>query len=596
MKIKAICFLSILVFSSCSTLKRDVARVPANHLPEVYESKKIIYVFTGPGAMAAEYPIATSLKEIPVEVSFTNPLPNSVSCKVGEMGRFSKKTKYTLAPYSNGTFQTIFCKNDYDGKSEMPYSDQIEVVYRIQNRTKNMPFDQTQEYISYDKLLDELEDRNPSDELLGYVEDSLVEETHELNYENGLSFELDISSEAVELSLFDGKIKFDEGWFSSETTGPEGVEPKKRKKDTLDDPEMNAYELSCTLGDKMVKASEFEQLFFFDFNGKINCKVNLYYKYAKNEHEGSYKVLLKRTPLKKVQDKLEALVDDEELAHMQSMERIWQGDKSDMHEALKVIQNDQMAASDTFRSRVSQIKRKKYENKRDGIINSMFPEEVKGIIGRGVSSFKFTPVQKKYFLPNGKVKSKTYLLLSGRTDGLFKSPYFNFSFEYTPFGENINVYLYAEDAWQDGMKPVEMNVCLADKQNFYRELFDLQTRGNEEEIYIQDYMDSLSRYKNVGGVGSCVVFDSENSSLSRSEEFFWIGGDKDANDIRKIESFGAAYYGKFNELDLRHIYEVKGDGHPAKGSQHPGTNFVEEQQGIIAIPKTLDGAEAFVEP
>lgn len=596
MKLLALCIFVILSLSSCSSVNRSVSRLPANHLPEVYEFKKELYIFTGPGSMAAEYPIATSLKNLPVEVSFTKPLPDSVSCKVGEMGRFSKKMNYTLQAYANGAFQTIFCKNEYDGKSDMPYYNRVEVLYRINNRTKSMPFDQTQVYLSFETLLDELEDRTPSDDLIKYVEDSLEENIYELNYENGLSFELDITSEAVELTLYDGEVKFDEGWFSSETTGPVGVEPSERKRDTLDDPDMNAYELSCTFDDKVVKASEFKQLFFMDFNGKVTCRVNLYYKYAKNQHEGSYRVHMKRVPLNKIKQKLESLVDEEELAHKEVVEKIWREDKSDLDLIWQSIAGDQSQALDNFNARVAQIKRSRYENKRDSLINSLFPEEVKGVIGRGVSSFKFTPVQKKYFLPNGAVKSKTYLLMTGRTDGLFKSPYFNFTFEYTPFGENINVYLYAENAWKDGFKPIEMEVCLADKQNFYKDLFDLQKRGNSEQIYIDDYVKKLSKYQTAGGVGQCVVFDSENSSLSRSEELFWIGGDTDAKNMKAIESFGATYNGKFNEVDLRYIYEVEADHHPAKGRKYQERQFVQEQQGISGIPKSLDGSNPFLEP
>lgn len=570
--------------ASCSLTEEAPKRAPANHLPEEQSHVKELKIFTGPGLMQAEYPIATSHKNAPLEVVISS-LPGAVECKLGEMGRFTKELRYTLAPYRSGSGETVYCRNPYDGRSDYPSYEKVEITQTIQNRTKSLPFTESAPYKAYSSMVDELEDLEPSDDLLSFTEDRMSAAVHKLDYENEFQFEYEVNSHAVEISAFTGQVKFDEGWFRSSESTPVGIEADEKKRETLTHPERPAYELVCSLGDRVVRASEFEKIFIFDFSGKVQCHVNLYHKYAKKKHKGSYEVEVKQVSHDAILAALESDLDVEGEVHKNNIERMWKEDIVDFTHGISKVQQNQSQAQSAFADRVKQIDRQKFETKRDRVVNTLFPKEVKGAIGRGVSIFTLTPVQKKYFLPDGKVKSKTYLSLKGSTYGLFKSSEFSFDFAYTPFGEDYSVYLYAEDVWKDGLDPIEMKVCLADKKNFYQELFSLQKTGNTQKLYMQDYLDRLGAYQ-VAGVDKCVVFDGEEFSLSRKDEYFWIGQDDDT--AVTVDAFGAAYEGSFNEVTLRHTFEQIGP-HPFKGKQVPKNAVSGKKEGSrFVIERSLD--------
>lgn len=574
--------LGSIILSGCSS--SDKARFPANHLPNEHTTESELKIYSGPGAMSAEYPVASSLQEIPVEVELS-PLPEGVECKSGEVGSYSKNNRFLLSPYSAGGGETVYCRLAHDG-ADYPRFATVKAKYTIANRTKYLPFQDTNEFKTYDSYLNELESMNPSPGLLQLTEGVMETKTVVMDYENGFDFEIELTGEALEVASFGGNVKFDEGWFSSSESSPEGIEANERKRDTLSDPERPAYELLCTVGDKLVRGSEFEKIFIFDFTGKINCSVNLYHKYARKKHEGSYEVVLNKIPLSKLRDYLESALEEEEFSHKNLIERIWSQDIASLSESVRRVEQNQRGADRLFQERVAQVDRQRFESKRDKVIDNLFPREVKGIIGRGVSVFTFTPAQKKYFLPDGAVKSKTYLALKGSSNALFKSSDFAFDFKYTPFGEDFNVYLYAEDAWNDQLKPIELRVCLSDKKKFYQTLFYLQKKANGQSMTINDYVETLGRFETRDS-GLCEIYDGEEFSFSRRDEYYWFG--RSEKDSFKVERFGALYEGQFYQEALRHIY-VKDGTHPLKGKTFSKDSVEgEEKSGKFVVKRSLDG-------
>lgn len=510
--------------------------------------------------MQTEYPIISSLQNSGLQVHF-EPLPRGVECKMGEMGRFSAQTSYQLSSYSSGSGGAIYCRKEH-GAGELPSYDEIRATFTLENNFQHSNFKDTDTFKNYDSLLEELEDLKPSSELLNFAQGKLESRSIVLNSKNEFQNFLELSAGVVEISAFGGEVKFDEGWFSSSKSSPQGIEANERRRQTLAKPDRPAYELVCNIGDKTVYGSEFESIFIFDFSGRISCSVNLYHKYAKNSHDGDYQVLIKTRSHRDLIAELEAGIESEELAFRNLLAGLWQEKIQELNELLSKSEQIQASASVDFKERLEQIESRRRISMQESFLGDNFPETVKGVVGRGVNTFTFNPLKKSYFLPDGSINIKTYFELNTQAQALFKSSAFNFAFTYTPFGEDQRLTLYAEDPWTDASRPVKLSSCLADKDPFYQTLYKLQKIGNTDELYFKDYLDQLGQFQ-VKNLKDCVVYNGEDFTLSRKDEFIWYLK-KLENGNYKIESFGAIYKGKLNELEVSHIQRKAGK-HPLKG-------------------------------
>jgi len=552
--------LLIVILISCNDSPSRVPSSILNHLNPSFSVDKEFDIYSGPGVMATDYPIARSLKKSKLTVSLTN-LPSDVSCKKGEFGPYSKKSTYYLGSNYDGFTDAVYCKLNYN-QSDLPSLKSINVSYTIQNRTKEMLLELDNSYISYQDILEEHANANPSKELFDYFEKNVnSKEFISWSADEDYKKSVDLGGKIIEIDSILADVSYRKNIFSSDSSSAEGIDVDQDDKQDLIDPSFRAYEVVCKFADKSIRASKLESKILYSQSGKLDCFMNIYKKALSRIHKFDGEVSIRARVISNNDFKslLKKSTQDVSFAHKKRIETIWANDKALLQSMLTDVNGSFRSASRTYENRIKEIKEDKRVASRDRLINGLFKETIDGRIGKGVSEYTLTALEKKYFLPTGELASKSYYLLSNKSHAFYKSNDLNFSFAYEAFADKVKIYFKTDEDYSADEEELTIKICDTYKRSLLSGLMAIQ---DNQSVSKNDYLKLLNSF-NVNDVSVCSVKDSETLAAIRGSEYYLIGN-KFNEDKVNIYKLGALYSTQFNGQNINEVMSSFG-AHPAKG-------------------------------